>query len=93
MNLLTVSEPVPRPLPGRGASVTRAFVRRNPLGLHARPAALLVRTVQPLACRVMVESGGQAVDARSIWGLLALAAARAMDAIQRLFDSNFNAAY
>ena len=46
----------------------------NELGLHARAAAKLVHAASSFRCRVMVVSGGEEVDAKSILGLLLLAA-------------------
>jgi phosphocarrier protein len=46
----------------------------NELGLHARAAAKLVHLASSFACEVILEYRGQAVDAKSILGLLLLAA-------------------
>jgi phosphocarrier protein len=46
----------------------------NELGLHARAAAKLVHLASGFRCRVVVVSGGDEVDAKSILGLLLLAA-------------------
>lgn len=46
----------------------------NRLGLHARAAAKLVHLASTYACKVLVVSGGEEVDAKSILGLLLLAA-------------------
>ena len=50
--------------------VTARVTLRNPLGLHARPAALLARTVAALGVPVTVEG----VDATSVLQLMALGA-------------------
>lgn len=54
----------------------REVVLRNPLGLHARPAALLVRRLAGLdaGLRVTRTDTGQQADGRSVLGLVTLAA-------------------
>jgi phosphocarrier protein HPr len=46
----------------------------NRLGLHARAAAKLVHLASSYACHVSVHFAGEDVDAKSILGLLLLAA-------------------
>jgi phosphocarrier protein len=46
----------------------------NQLGLHARAAAQLVKIANRFKCDVQVECDGQRVNAKSIMGLLSLAA-------------------
>ncbi len=46
----------------------------NKLGIHARPAALFVKTANRFACSVMVEKDGETVNGKSIMGLMMLAA-------------------
>ncbi|HEX3791258.1 MAG TPA: dihydroxyacetone kinase phosphoryl donor subunit DhaM [Pseudonocardiaceae bacterium] len=48
----------------------------NDVGLHARPAAVLVRTIAGLDAEVSVRHGEQQADARSVLALLGLAAAK-----------------
>jgi phosphocarrier protein HPr len=48
----------------------------NRLGLHARAAAKLVQTAGQFRSRVTVEKDGEEVDAKSILGVLLLAAAQ-----------------
>lgn len=48
---------------------------RNPSGLHARPAALFVRTAGAHRARIRIANltrGGQDVDAKSLLGVLGL---------------------
>lgn len=54
----------------------REVVLRNPLGLHARPAALLARRLKGLdaVLRVTRTDTGQDVDGRSVLGLVSLGA-------------------
>jgi len=47
----------------------------NPLGMHARPAAALVQTVLQFASDVYLQMDSHRVNAKSIMGLLTLAAA------------------
>jgi phosphotransferase system HPr (HPr) family protein len=52
------------------------FVLANDIGLHARPAALLVQTAARFDARVRVLCRGKSADARSLFSLLALGAGR-----------------
>jgi phosphotransferase system HPr (HPr) family protein len=91
-----------------GAALTRTFVMKSILGLHARPSSLIVKTLQTYECQVTVACGDATVEAGSIFGLLSLAAGydsrmtfvaagrdatKALDAIQHLFETNFEEAY
>jgi phosphocarrier protein HPr len=77
----------------------------NRLGLHARAAAKLVHTASAFQSRVTVAKDGEEVDAKSILGILLMAAAQgsrivvrsdgpdeqeAMDAVLRLIDGRFD---
>ena len=79
----------------------------NKLGIHARPAAALVQTVLAYECDVFISYNGNRVNAKSIMGLLTLAATRgsrltvvckgddaeaAMKSIRDLFASGFGEA-
>lgn len=46
----------------------------NKVGLHARPAALFVRTSKKFKCNIEVERDAIVVDAKSILGVLSLGA-------------------
>lgn len=48
----------------------------NRLGLHMRPADMLVRTASRYQSHIEIEKDGQAVDCKSILGILTLAAAQ-----------------
>ena len=48
----------------------------NKLGLHARAASHLVKTASDFKSRVTVERAGASADAKSIMGLMLLAAAK-----------------
>ncbi len=50
----------------------------NALGLHARAAAQLVKAANRYKCEVELECDGQAVNGKSIMGVLMLAAAQGM---------------
>ncbi|MFK0251857.1 dihydroxyacetone kinase phosphoryl donor subunit DhaM [Amycolatopsis azurea] len=47
---------------------------RNDVGLHARPAAVLVRSIAGLDAEVTVRLGGETADANSVLALMALGA-------------------
>lgn len=76
----------------------------NELGLHARPAMLLVQAISRLNCTVQIEKEGLEADAKSIMGVLTLAAEqgsqilvrakgpdseKAIDAIAKLIEDKF----
>ena len=77
----------------------------NKLGLHARAAAMFVKTATRFEAEIMVEKDGQSVNGRSIMGIMTLAAeqgsqieiaasgadaAAALDAIRALVESRFD---
>jgi len=87
------------------SKVVKKIEIKNKLGLHARAAALLVQTANKFSAHVSISKDGQSIDARSIMGVLTLAAAqgskiqveaigedaeRAVKAIERLIDNRFN---
>jgi phosphocarrier protein len=54
----------------------QTFTIRNRLGLHARAAALLVKTANRFASEVTLEKDGLEVNGKSIMGILMLAASK-----------------
>ncbi|MDX9753998.1 MAG: HPr family phosphocarrier protein [bacterium] len=59
------------------------FTILNELGLHARPAMLLVKSISRLDCTVLIEKEGFEADAKSIMGVLTLAAEKGSQIIVR----------
>ena len=59
-----------------GEMESQTFTIRNRLGLHARAAALLVKTANRFEAKVMIEKDGVEVNGKSIMGILMLAASR-----------------
>ena len=55
-------------------SSSQSVVVLNRLGLHLRPADLIVRTANRFQSQIEIEKEGQAVDCKSILGILTLAA-------------------
>jgi phosphotransferase system HPr (HPr) family protein len=87
------------------SKVVKKIEIKNKLGVHARAAALLVQTANKFSAQVILSKDGQSTDARSIMGVLTLAAAqgskiqveatgddaeRAVKAIEKLIDNRFN---
>ena len=85
--------------------VTKELVVTNKLGIHARPAAMFVRTASKFDCDIFVEKDGERVNGKSIMGLMMLAAAQgskltitaegrdaeaALKALEELFLRKFN---
>ena len=58
----------------RHKALTREFVLRNQYGLHARPAALIVKTASRFEADVCIEKDGNRVSGKSIMGLMTLEA-------------------
>ena len=52
----------------------KEMVVTNKLGIHARPAAMFVKTANRFDCEVYVEKDGETVNGKSIMGLMMLAA-------------------
>ena len=50
----------------------RELTIRNKLGIHARPAALFVKTAAKFDAEILVEKDGMKVSGKSIMGLLTL---------------------
>lgn len=84
--------------------LTREVEIQNKLGLHARPAARLVQVANRFSSDIMVKIGDDEVNAKSIMGILMLAAAQgsrlqvrvrgqdaepALDAIVSLVENKF----
>ena len=61
-------------LPEDDPIMTKEFLVSNKLGIHARPAALFVKTTNRFQCDVFVEKDGEKVNGKSIMGLMMLAA-------------------
>ncbi|MCC9598980.1 HPr family phosphocarrier protein [Stieleria sp. JC731] len=86
-------------------ALSRTVVVRNPQGLHARPADMLVRMANQFTSNILISRGGEAVDCKSILSLLTLGAAcgtelslrvegddakTAIDSIEQLFLRGFD---
>ena len=56
------------------ATMTKDFLVSNKLGIHARPAAMFVKTANRFSCDIFVEKDGEKVNGKSIMGLMMLAA-------------------
>ena len=54
--------------------IVRKVVIENPLGLHARPAAIFVQTASQYKCDVHVEREDIRISGKSIMGIMMLAA-------------------
>jgi phosphocarrier protein HPr len=85
--------------------IERKLKIQNRLGLHARPAALLVETASRYDADVQVIKNGNTINAKSIMGVLMLAAEKgseltfrakgiqekeALEAISKLLDDKFH---
>ena len=85
--------------------LTKELTIANKLGIHARPAALFVKTANRFACEIFVEKDGEKINGKSIMGLMMLAAGpgtkltvtcdgddahEALDAIEALVKRKFD---
>jgi phosphocarrier protein HPr len=59
-----------------GSKATKDVTIENRNGLHARPAALFVKTSSRFRSEVWVEKDGERVNGKSIMGLMMLAAGK-----------------
>ena len=55
-------------------TMKREMTVTNKLGIHARPAAMFVKTANRFECEIYVEKDGERVNGKSIMGLMMLAA-------------------
>lgn len=84
---------------------SRVLTIKNKLGMHARAASLFVQTANKYDSDITIAKGDQKVNAKSIMGILILAAAcgtevtvmargsdatAALDAIEDLIDRRFD---
>jgi phosphocarrier protein len=78
---------------------------KNRAGIHARPSALIAQTAVRFSSRIFLEKNGNRINAKSIMGIITLAASfgsrikiiaegtdeqAAAEAIKTLFESGFN---
>ncbi len=78
---------------------------KNRAGIHARPSAMIAQTAVKFSSRIFLEKAGNRINAKSIMGIITLAASfgskikifaegadeeAAADAIKKLFESGFN---
>ena len=57
-------------------TLTRDLVVQNKMGIHARPAAMIVRIANTFRGEVWVEKDGEQINGKSIMGLMMLAAGK-----------------
>ena len=57
-------------------AMTKEMVVQNKMGIHARPAAMIVRVTNKFKADVFVEKDEEQVNGKSIMGLMMLAAAK-----------------
>lgn len=84
--------------------IEKLLTVRNRAGIHARPAALIAQTANKFAAEVMLEKDSMTVNAKSIMGVITMAAGyettltlraegvdekEAVTAIYQLFEAKF----
>ena len=85
-------------------TIIKKFKVMNEYGIHARPAALLVKAAGKYTCDIFIEKDGNKVSCKSIMGLMTIEgfpgstmqvttsgddSQAAMDAIEELFVNKF----
>jgi len=90
---------------GQASPIVREIKMLNQYGLHARPAALFVKTASRFDADITVEKDGNKVSGKSIMGLMTLEASHGsilritaegedaeemLDEIQALIESKFD---
>ena len=63
-------------LPSEGQSVERNLLVQNQMGIHARPAAMIVRAANKYESEIFFEKDDEQVNGKSIMGLMMLAAGK-----------------
>ena len=94
-------------MPNKKNKIEKEFEIRNKQGLHARPAALFVQTANQFESEINILKDDSLVSGKSIMGIMTLAAEagskikvqirgvdaeEALEAIGKLFESNFGEA-
>ena len=67
----------------RNDTLQKELVVQNKMGIHARPAAMIVRIANTYGGEVWVEKDGEQVNGKSIMGLMMLAAGKGSKLIFR----------
>jgi phosphocarrier protein len=90
-----------------GSSLSRELVVQNKMGIHARPAAMIVRVTNKFDAEVLVQKDDEEVNGKSIMGLMMLAAGKGskvrfnvtggdaepmLNELQELFERKFDEA-
>ncbi len=88
-----------------GQSAERTLLVQNQMGIHARPAAMIVRAANKYKSEMFFEKDDEQVNGKSIMGLMMLAAGKgseikaiasgadasaALDELEQLFASKFD---
>lgn len=89
----------------QGNSAVRDLVVANKMGIHARPAAMIVRITSKFKSEIFFEKDDEQVNGKSIMGLMMLAAgngttikaiatgedsSRLLDSLEELFAKKFD---
>lgn len=92
---------------GAQISFSKEIIVQNELGLHARPAASVVKVANQFCSEIFLEKDGEKVNGKSIMGVMMLAASKgskikiiakgvdaqeAVKALEELFMSKFGEA-
>lgn len=86
------------------ATAEKLVTVKNRAGIHARPAALIAQTANKYASEILIEKDDTTINAKSIMGVITMAAGyntvltvkaegsdaqAAVDAINQLFENKF----
>ena len=100
-----MSDFIEKAVPEKESFAEREILIENQYGIHARPAAMLVKTASMFNAEITITKGSINVSGKSIMGLMTLEACygsmirvtasgpdamQALDEIQKLFEQKFN---
>ena len=69
------------------------YVIKDPVGLHARPAGLLVKKAGEFTSRITVESGGKSAEAKKLIMLMGLGIKQGAEVVCRIEGEDEDAAH
>ncbi len=69
------------------------YVIKDPVGLHARPAGLLVKKAGEFTSRITIESGGKSAEAKKLIMLMGLGIKQGAEGVCRIEGEDEDAAH
>ncbi len=69
------------------------YVITDEMGIHARPAGLLVKEAKAFSCAIKMEKDGRSVDCKGIMGVMSLGAKKGHEVTLTFDGADEDAAY